>query len=261
MKRLACFYLCGLLIVALSAMVYAQQRPAPGQRETLTNEAIINLSKAHFKESTIISLIRTSPVAFDVSTAKLIELKKRGVNERIVMAMIERQTYISNAQSLASLGNDDFFSKDDEAFFNSDPTLRLPPANKRPDDKAAKENETDIFGSRSGSKSKTESRGLGSGGTERSGESESNASATVRIIRPPSEAGGAPKLERAPKLDNQAILELIQAGFSEGTILRRIEASQVDFDLSPKAIAALRQNRVSDRVIKAMTDAMDEGKK
>src|SRR5438128_2102011 len=126
MKRLACFCLCGLLVVALSVMVHAQQRPASGQRETLTNEAIINLSKAHFKENTIISLIRTSSVAFDISTPKLIELKKRGVSERIVMAMIERQTYISNAQSLASLSNDDFFSKDDEAFFNSDPSLKLP---------------------------------------------------------------------------------------------------------------------------------------
>src|SRR2546430_1143440 len=132
MKRLACFCLCSFLIVALSAMIYAQQRPAPGQRETLTNEAIINLSKAHFKESTIISLIRTSPVAFDISTAKLIELKKRGVSEHIVMAMIERQSYTSNAQSLAMLGDDDFFSKDNEAFFNSDPTRTLPSANKRP---------------------------------------------------------------------------------------------------------------------------------
>ena len=260
MKRLACFCLCSFLIVALAAMIYSQQRPAPGQRETLTNEAIINLSKAHFKESTIISLIRTSPVAFDISTAKLIELKKRGVSEHIVMAMIERQSYTSNAQSLAMLGDDDFFSKDDEAFFNSDPTRTLPSANKRPDDKAAKENEADIFGSRSGSRSKTQSRGLG-GGTEQGGESDGSGSATVRIIRPPSEAGGGPKLERAPKLDNQAILELIQAGFSEGTILRKIEASQVDFDLAPKAVATLRQNRVSERIIKAMTDAMDEGKK
>ncbi len=247
-------------MMAWPALAQAQQRPAPGQRETLTNEAIINLSKAHFKENTIISLIRTSPVAFDISTAKLIELKKRGVSEHIVMAMIERQTYISNAQSLASLSNDDFFSKDDEAFF-SDPARTLPPINKRPDDKAAKENEADIFGSRSGSKSKTQSRGLGGGGTEQGGESDVSGSATVRLIKPPSEAGGVPKLERAPKLDNQAILELIQAGFSEGTVLRKIEASQVDFDLSAKALAALRQNRVSERIIKAMTDAMDEGKK
>ncbi len=61
MKRLTCLCLFGLLVMALPALARAQQRPAPGQRETLTNEAVINLSKAHFKESTIISLIRLAP--------------------------------------------------------------------------------------------------------------------------------------------------------------------------------------------------------
>ena len=59
---------------------------------------------------------------------------------------------------------------------------------------------------------------------------------------------------------NKAI-QLIEAGFSEGTIVKRIEGSPVDFDLSPKSLATLRQNRVSERIIKAMTDAMDDGKK
>ncbi len=184
-------------------------------------------------------------MAFDISTPKLIELKKRGVSEHIVMAMIERQTYISNAQTLASMSDDNFFSKDDDAFFNSDPALRLPPVNKRPDDKTSKDNEADIFGSRSGSKSKTQSRGLGGGGTEQGGESDVSGSATVRLIKPPSEAGGVPKLERAPKLDNEAILELVQAGFSEGTILRKIEASQVDFDLLAQVSSVIASETAS----------------
>jgi hypothetical protein len=260
MKRLVCLCLFVLISLTLSVSASTQQSPAPssGKRETLTNEAIINLSKARFKEGTIITLIRTSPTAFDLSTTKLIELKKRGVSERIVLEMIARQTYLSSAPDLATMSDDDFFSKEDEAFFNSSPTLKLP--DKRGGDKA-KENETDVFGSRSGSQNKNQSRGLGGANGERSGETEVTGSATVRLIKPSSEAGGAPKLERAPKLDNQAILELIQAGFSEGTILRKIEASQVEFDISPKAIAALRQNRVSERIIKAMTDAMDDGKK
>ena len=262
MKRLVCPVF--LLLLLLTATAFAQrQQPQPasnGAREVLTNDAIINLSKAHFKESTIIMLIRTSPTAFELSTPKLIELKKRGVSERIVTEMIERQARVAAAQSLASLRDDDFFTKDDEAFFNSDPTLKLP-NDKRADDKAAKPNDTDIFGSRSGSKSKTQSRGLGGGGTEQSGETDLNGSATVRLIKPPTEAGGTPKLERAPKLDNQAILELVQAGFTEGTVLRKIETSQVEFDVSPKALADLRQNRVSERIIKAMIGAMDDGKK
>jgi hypothetical protein len=91
-----------------------------------------------------------------------------------------------------------------------------------------------------------------------SGSSETMGSASVRIIRPPSEAGsgGEPKLQRQAKLDNRAILDLIQAGFSEGTILRKIENSQVEFDLSTKSLTDLRKNRVSESIIKAMSEAM-----
>ena len=69
-----------------------------------------------------------------------------------------------------------------------------------------------------------------------------------------------PKLERAPKLDNRGVLDLIQAGFSEGTIIRKIETAQVEFDLTPKAVEELKKNRISDRVISAMKTAMDESK-
>lgn len=54
---------------------------------------------------------------------------------------------------------------------------------------------------------------------------------------------------------------MIQAGFSEGTVLRKIEITQVNFDLSAKAVTELRKNRVTERIIKAMTEAMDEEKK
>jgi hypothetical protein len=53
---------------------------------------------------------------------------------------------------------------------------------------------------------------------------------------------------------------MVQAGFSEGTILRKIELEQVEFDLTPQAVAELRKNRVNEKVIKAMRAAMDESK-
>jgi hypothetical protein len=117
-----------------------------------------------------------------------------------------------------------------------------------------------IFGSKSGARGKSRSEGMGGANRDLERQSEVTGSATVRIVRPPSEGAAAPKLERAPRLDNQGVLELIQAGFSEGTIVRKIESSQVEFDLSPKALTALRQNRVSERIIKAMSTAMDESK-
>jgi hypothetical protein len=118
-----------------------------------------------------------------------------------------------------------------------------------------------IFGSQSGSGSRTRSRGgLGPNG-ERSQQGEVMGSATVKIVRPPGEQNNAePKLQQAQKLDNKGVLDMIQAGFSEGTVLRKIESAQVEFDLSPKALDDLRKNRVSERVINAMKTAMDESK-
>jgi hypothetical protein len=252
MKSLAQTFL--LLILTCAAVgTIAAQAPV---REILSNDSIINLTKAGFKENTIIALIRTSPVSFDITTAKLVTLKKANVSEKVITAMIERQTFGgAGGNGMLSLSDDEFFRQGDEEFFKGNrPTLKDLPGEKSTQ---PSQDEMDIFGSRSGSKSKNQSRGLGGnhGGTS---ESETLGSATVKILRPPSEAGGAsdPKLERAPKLDNKAVLDLIQAGFSEGTILRKIENSQVDFDMSPTALANLRKNRVSEAVIKAMAEAM-----
>ena len=90
------------------------------------------------------------------------------------------------------------------------------------------------------------------------GERTTTGTATVRIMRPPSEAGGeALKLEKTPTLTNEAIIDLVEAGFSEGTIIKRIESSPSDFDLSPAKLVELRKRRVTDAIIAAMTSAMD----
>lgn len=254
MKYLVPLFLAFFLIISTGQAI--AQNPDLGQREILTNESIISLSKAGFKERTIITLIRTSQTAFDISTSKLVELKKRGVSERIISEMVERTNSGDAMRRLTTLRNDEFFSKDDEAFFKGSEIFKELPSEKQA---RKQEEEAMIFGSQSGSRSRSQTRGYGPNG-ERSQNSELMGSATVKIIRPPAEGTGEPKLERAPKLDNQGILEMIQAGFSEGTVIRKIETSQVEFDLSQKAIAELRQNRVSEKVIKAMTSAMDESK-
>ena len=254
MKLLAPLFCCLIVLVA-AASVSAQ---TPGPREVLTNDSIINLTKARFKENTIVTLIRSSETAFDISTLKLVELKKRGVAERVISEMIARANLGVQAQRMTSLRDDEFFSKDDEAFFNG-PVFKEVPTEK---EATRREDEMSIFGSQSGSKSGTRSRGLGGPNGDRQNQSEVMGSASVRIVRPQSESGGGaePKLQRAVKLDNKGVLDLIQAGFSEGTVIRKIEQSQVDFDLSPKSLTDLRQNRVSEKVIKAMTTAMEESK-
>ena len=117
---------------------------------------------------------------------------------------------------------------------------------------------TNIFGTSSGAKSRTKTRGNGSGGLEN--DTVTTGSATVRILRPPTEAGsaGPAKLEKTKSLTNDSIVELVEAGFSEGTIIRRIEQSPVDFDLAEPKLEALRKKRVSDKILAAMKSAMGD---
>ena len=263
MQRFISLVLVSLASLTLSLPATAQNaapanKPTTApKREVLTNESIINLVRAQFKEKTILTLLRTSPVNFDLSSPKLIQLKKNGVNENVIQAMIQQQSLASGAFSLR---DEDFFNADDDTFFKSAPRLELPEL-KRPEtkrDDLDTEKQTDIFGSRSGNQSQTRSSRGGING-DRSGTSEVSGSATVRIIKPPTESG-EPKLERAPRLTNQNIIEMVEAGFSEGTILRKIELTQIEFDLSAKAVEELRKNRVSEKIVKAMRQAMDESK-
>jgi hypothetical protein len=120
-------------------------------------------------------------------------------------------------------------------------------------------NETNIFGSSGGVRGRSRSN-IGGGAAE--GESQTTGSASVRILRPPAEAGGAsggePKLERTPTLTNDSVIELVEAGFTEGTIIRRIEGSPVEFDFAPAKLAELRRRRVGDAIIAAMRAASGE---
>src|ERR687885_414810 len=56
----------------------------------LTNASIIKLVRAGFKEKTVIAIIRTRPAQFDLAPDQLIELKRSGVNENIILAMLAR---------------------------------------------------------------------------------------------------------------------------------------------------------------------------
>src|SRR5215208_8369542 len=164
-----------LLILCLlinSALVWGQSR----DNSTLTNASIVKLVKAGFKEKSIITIIASRPVQFDLSTDRIIELKRTGVSEKVILAMMARQE-----------GNE--FSDDawgDEEFFNSSHSVAKDPA------KAGNSNDgssAEIFGSSGGSKGSTRTRN-GSGSS--SGDTVTTGSATVRILRPPTEAGGAP---------------------------------------------------------------------
>lgn len=237
-----------VVVAAVAAFcVRARAQGARGGEAPLTNASVVKLVKAGFSEKAVIAIIRARPVNFDLAPERLIELKKSGVGEKIILAMIGR-------------GGADELAEED---WGDDLPLGGGAGRERGGDGAGRQspgNEgggTDIFGSSGGSKGSVRSRGS-SGSAE--GDTQTTGSATVRIIRPPTEGGGdtQTKLERTPTLTNDSVVELVEAGFSEGTIIRRIEQSPVEFDLSPAKLAELRKRRVSDPVIAAMRAAMGE---
>ncbi len=223
-----------LSTVGLGAAAVAQQHPEPA----LTNDAVVKLVKAGFKEKTVIVIIRARSSRFELDPDRLIDLKRNGVSENIILAML------SQNESIAS--PDDDWS--DDSFFKDKTQTR--------DNGAANNgNSADIFGSSGSTSGETRSRGMRSGNE---GQRSTTGSATVRIVRPPAEAGGVvPKLEKTPTLTNESIIQLVEAGFSEGTIIKRIEDSPGDFDLSAVKLNELRKRRVTDSIIAAMTAAMD----
>ena len=204
----------------------------------LTNASVVRLVKAGFKEKTIITIINNRPSDFKLDTERLIELKRSGVNENIILAML------SSHMGTVFVDEDEWSS---ESLFKD---LKKPSAG----DSKTQTGEN-IFGSGSSSQSSTRSRGE-LGGNQNDGSL--SGSATVRIIKPPTEAGesAAPKLEKTPTLTNEGVIRLIDAGFSEGTIIKRIEESPVEFDLSPAKIVELQKHRVSEAIIAAMNAAM-----
>ncbi|HEX8353409.1 MAG TPA: hypothetical protein VF611_10945 [Pyrinomonadaceae bacterium] len=237
-----------LAFAAAAAVPARAQEPGRGgaASTTLTNAAVLKLVRAGFKEKTLVAIINTRPVSFDLSPDRLIELKKGGVPERVILAMIAR----AESVDFAGAGWDD----DEMPLDGFEGARGRQGAQGAPGPDPGGVN---IFGSAGGSSGRTRSR-EGSGGGD--SDTLTTGSASVRIIRPPAEAGGAAqsKLERTPTLTNDSVVELVEAGFSEGTIVRRIEQSPVEFDLSPAKLAELRKRRVGEPVINAMRAAMGE---
>jgi hypothetical protein len=237
------------LALILSSAVLAQSTQA---QKSINNAAVVKLAKAGFKEKTIISIINSRIPNFDLTPDRMIELKHNGVTEKVIIAMLARQ------EGMDPLDDE---SWSDEQFMSRglDPKLDPKGGNNSGAGSTGTDPGTNIFGSSGGVKGHSSSN-IGNGGIDN--DVVTTGSATVRIIKPPSESGaaGPAKLEKTKSLTNDSIVELVEAGFSEGTIIRRIEQSPVEFDLSATKMDDLRKRRVSDKVLAAMKVAMGEDK-
>jgi hypothetical protein len=234
------------LTVSLALILLPAAAQSQTQEAVLTNAAVVKLAKAGFKEKTIISIISARLPNFDLSPDRMIDLKRNGVTEKVIMAMLARQ------EGMDALSDD---SWGDEEFV----TQGLDPKDKSSGSSAnTPDNGTNIFGSSGGAKGRSRSR-TGNGSLDN--DIMTTGSATVKIIKPPTEPGaaGPTKLEKTKSLTNESIVELVEAGFTEGTIIRRIEQSPVEFDLAANKLDDLRKRRVTDKVLAAMKAAMGEG--
>jgi hypothetical protein len=252
MNSFATRIICSVsLVLVLSLVVAAQQSR---QAQTLTNQSIVKLTKAGFKEKTIISIIGSRVPNFDLSPDRMIELKRNGVTEKVIVAMLARQEGMDPLDD-EQWGDDEFISRGlDHGTGNPGTGGGNGNTGSAPADGG-----TNIFGSGGGVKGRTRTNNQ-NGGVD--SDTMTTGSATVRILKPPTEAGGATttKLEKTKSLTNDSIVELVEAGFSEGTIIRRIEQSPVEFDLAANKLEELRKRRVSDKILAAMKTAMGEDK-
>jgi len=239
------------LVLFFAPVMLAQNNSQQSTQTVLTNEAIVKLTKAGFKEKTIISIINARIPNFDLSPDRMIELKRNGVTEKIIVAMLARQEGM-DVMTDDTWGDEEFMTSGvDPKSGNS--------GNSGKSGGGTADNGVNIFGSSGGLKGRSRTQGT-NGSAE--GDTVTTGSATVRLIKPAAEPGdaGPAKLEKTKSLTNESIIELVEAGFTEGTIIRRIEQSPVEFDLTDKKLDELRKRRVTEKVVAAMKAAMGEDK-
>src|SRR5215510_3690754 len=159
------------LLIGCAVGVRAQSKQDEGP---MTNAEVIKLVKAGFKEKTVVLIIASRIPNFDLTSDRMIELKRKGVSENIIVAMLARQE-----------GTDmpDDSSWGDDPFFNSKADPKGSNAGGAGGDKgsAPSDGSTNIFGSSAGTKQSTRTRTGNAGG---SGDSQLTGSATVRILKP-----------------------------------------------------------------------------
>ena len=77
---------------------------ADAQDEMMTNDEVISLTGAGLNKSLIVDKIRSSKSRFDLSTDALIKLKKAGVDDAVVAAMLQVKSGATTASSVAQVG-------------------------------------------------------------------------------------------------------------------------------------------------------------
>lgn len=87
-------------MICLAAAIAAESRSA--QAQAFDNAAVMKLTSAGLGEDAIIAKIRSLPCDYDLGTEQLISLKKVGVSDHVITAMVDRCAGASRAQGVNS---------------------------------------------------------------------------------------------------------------------------------------------------------------
>lgn len=93
MKKLPSFLLTILLAISFVSFSFAPSFVlAQAVQETITNQTVIDMVKAEISTEVIIAKINSSEGNFDTSSNALQELKKEGVADSIILAIVKKQS-------------------------------------------------------------------------------------------------------------------------------------------------------------------------
>ena len=108
-RRAMLVMVCGVFVVSAA---YGQV--LKGSAPALTNQDVVRMVKAGVPESAVIASIDTRPAKFDVSPDALIELKRAGVSQNVIQAMLTRGNNPgSNPKATVTGMNDGGKNRDD----------------------------------------------------------------------------------------------------------------------------------------------------
>lgn len=92
--------LLACLLLALAPLAVAQD-----SRKAITNADVVSMSRAGLKEQTIVLAIEQGPTSFDTSPQELIALKKAGVSDAVLNAMLATSKNSTGTAVVAASGN------------------------------------------------------------------------------------------------------------------------------------------------------------
>jgi hypothetical protein len=77
-----------VLVLALAVVMALSLPVASLAQEVLTNDSVVQMIKSGLAESVVIAKIRSTPTKFDLRTDSLVSLKKSGVSDKVLEAMM-----------------------------------------------------------------------------------------------------------------------------------------------------------------------------